>query len=71
MINLNNQEKSKKFNILLQVHDELLFEVPEKDITNTISIIKPIMENSHLPIKNLNVKLKVDYGYGNNWADAH
>jgi len=57
--------------ILLQVHDELVFEVNSKDIEEIIALVKPIMENAHLPVKPLNVKLSVDHGFAKNWADAH
>ena len=69
------QNKLKEINsaskILLQVHDELVFEVNSKDIDEIIPMVKPIMENAHLPVKPLNVKLSVDYGFAKNWADAH
>ncbi len=69
------QNKLKEINsdskILLQVHDELVFEVNSKEIDEIITIVKPIMENAHLPVKPLNVKLSVDYGFAKNWADAH
>ena len=42
-----------------------------KDIEEIIALVKPIMENAHLPIKPLNVKLSVDHGFAKNWADAH
>ncbi len=57
--------------ILLQVHDELVFEVNSKNIEEIITLVKPLMENAHLPLKPLNVKLSVDYGFAKNWADAH
>ncbi len=69
------QNKLKEINsdskILLQVHDELVFEVNSKNIDELVNLVKPIMENANLPIKPLNVKLSVDYGFANNWADAH
>ena len=40
-------------------------------IHNIENIILPIMENANLPMVPLNVKLKVDTGYGDNWAEAH
>ena len=72
---VNVQNKLKEINsdtkILLQVHDELVFEVNSRDIEEIITLVKPIMENAHLPVKPLNVKLSVDYGFAKNWADAH
>ena len=57
--------------MLMQVHDELVFEIKNEKIHNIENIILPIMENANLPMVPLNVKLKVDTGYGNNWAEAH
>jgi len=55
----------------MQVHDELVFEINENKIEKFTNIILPIMETANLPIVPLNVKLKVDTGYGKNWAEAH
>jgi len=55
----------------MQVHDELVFEIKNDKIHNIENIILPIMENANLPMVPLNVKLKVDTGYGDNWAEAH
>ncbi len=57
--------------LLLQVHDELLFEVPESEITNTISLVRGIMEQAHHPAVTLSVPLVVEAGNGANWDDAH
>jgi DNA polymerase-1 len=53
--------------MLLQVHDELLFELPEKEIQDHAQKIKEIMENN---VK-LKVKLKVNVAWGDNWSEAH
>ncbi len=53
--------------MLLQVHDELLFEVPEHEVDQTISCIKDVMEN----VTDLAVPLVVDAGVGHNWKEAH
>lgn len=53
--------------MLLQVHDELLFECPEEDVNESCDEIKSIMESVH----KLNVPLKVNVGVGKNWFDAH
>ncbi len=66
---LNNCSKNTK--MLLQVHDELVFEVPEDEMKEINEKIIFIMENAHLPYKNLNVPIKVDANFGNSWADAH
>jgi DNA polymerase-1 len=53
--------------MLLQVHDELIFDVPKSEIDKTISVIKNIMEN----VTQLDVPLEVDTGFGENWDEAH
>ena len=53
--------------LLLQVHDELVFEVAEKDIPMAQEIIKNAMEN----VVHLSIPLIVDIGIGHNWKEAH
>ncbi|MBW8310239.1 MAG: DNA polymerase I [Candidatus Paracaedibacteraceae bacterium] len=53
--------------MLLQVHDELIFEVPESQVEETANRIKTVMEN----IAYLRVPLVVGVGVGNNWDEAH
>lgn len=57
--------------MLLQVHDELLFEVPESAVEETIAVAKATMEGAADPAVHLDVKLVVDSGRGSNWAEAH
>jgi DNA polymerase-1 len=57
--------------MLLQVHDELLFEVPEDHVEKTISVAREIMEGAADPAVHMDVKLVVDAGRGQNWAEAH
>ncbi|WP_282092080.1 DNA polymerase I [Epibacterium ulvae] len=57
--------------MLLQVHDELLFEVPEAAVDETIATAKRVMETAATPAVQLDVKLVVDAGKGANWAEAH
>jgi len=57
--------------MLLQVHDELLFEVPKDAVEDTIATAKSVMENAADPAVHLDVKLIVDAGRGANWAEAH
>lgn len=57
--------------MLLQVHDELLFEVDASAVDDTIAIARDIMENASDPAVKLDVKLTVDAGQGANWAEAH
>ena len=53
--------------MILQIHDELLFEVPDEELETLKSIVVREMENA-LP---LDVPLKVDVGIGNSWYEAH
>ncbi|MCI4660819.1 MAG: DNA polymerase I [Neomegalonema sp.] len=57
--------------MLLQVHDELLFEVDESAVDETIAIVRDAMEAACAPAVNLSVPLVVDAGSGSNWAEAH
>ena len=57
--------------MVLQVHDELLFEVPDNEIELTIKTVSREMENACDPLIQLDVPLKVDTGVGTNWNDAH
>jgi DNA polymerase-1 len=56
--------------MLLQVHDELIFEMPEKDLEATKQLVKSEMEETGLRL-GLTVPLKVDLGVGRNWREAH
>ena len=57
--------------MLLQVHDELVFEIENKYVDESIIQIKQIMEKTHLRYKKFTVPLTVDYGVGNNWGESH
>ncbi|MBA3909385.1 MAG: DNA polymerase I [Rhodobacter sp.] len=57
--------------MLLQVHDELLFEVAEDDAARLIPIAKEVMENASHPAVTLKVHLAVEAGTGKSWAEAH
>ena len=57
--------------MLLQVHDELLFEVETIAVDDTIRAVKSVMENASLPAVKIDVPLVVDAGQGPNWAAAH
>ncbi|MCU9838962.1 DNA polymerase I [Ruegeria sp. WL0004] len=57
--------------MLLQVHDELLFEVAEDAVDATITAARDVMEGAADPAVRLDVKLVVDAGRGANWAEAH
>ncbi len=72
MIKIHKQLLNKKeISMLMQVHDELVFEIREKNIEEFTNVILPIMETANLPMVPLKVNLKVDVGVGNNWAEAH
>lgn len=57
--------------MLLQVHDELLFEVHEDAVDALIAAARAIMEGAALPAVHLSVPITVDAGQGANWALAH
>ncbi|WP_295313277.1 DNA polymerase I [Roseobacter sp.] len=57
--------------MLLQVHDELLFEVDQGAEDDLIPAARDVMENAADPVVKLDVKLTVDAGQGANWAVAH
>jgi DNA polymerase-1 len=59
--------KGLKVDMLLQVHDELIFEGTEKDINSQVKWIVDTMEN----VARLKVPLKVNYAIGDNWDEAH
>jgi DNA polymerase-1 len=56
--------------MILQVHDELIFEVPEKDVEKAKLLVKTEMEATGAKL-GLSVPLKVDLGVGHNWRKAH
>ncbi len=57
--------------MLLQVHDELIFEVPEKEVEKTLPVVKKIMEDAPHPAVQLHVPLQVDARAADNWDEAH
>ena len=57
--------------MLLQVHDELVFEVPTAKMDDAIKVIRPVMEKACFPALELSVPLIVDCGTGMNWDEAH
>ena len=60
------KEEGLKTRMLLQVHDELIFEAPPEEIEQLKVIVPDVMENA----TQLKVPLKVDYSYGSTWYDA-
>jgi DNA polymerase-1 len=57
--------------MLMQVHDELVFEVPESDVDRASAVIRRVMERAAEPAVTLSVPLGVDIGTGPNWGAAH
>jgi DNA polymerase-1 len=57
--------------MLLQVHDELLFEVPESEAENALPVIRRVMEQAPHPALSLRVPLAVDARAARNWDEAH
>jgi DNA polymerase-1 len=57
--------------MLLQVHDELVFEVPEADAERAGAVIRGVMETAAEPAVKLTVPLGVEIGTGVNWGAAH
>jgi DNA polymerase-1 len=65
------QESSVPADMLLQVHDELIFEVPEESVNHAIPLIQKVMCDAPLPAVQLSVPLEVDARAADNWNDAH
>jgi DNA polymerase I len=64
-------EAGLKARMLLQVHDELIFEVPEMEAAATSEIVKKVMTAAPEPVVKLSVPLQVDARAANNWDEAH
>ena len=69
MVQVNKAIKAGSFKtkLILQVHDELVFEVPKEELVHVQPIIKTCMETAY----ELKTPLVVDLGYGDNWLEAH
>ncbi|MEA1968469.1 MAG: DNA polymerase I [Thermodesulfobacteriota bacterium] len=69
MINMDKalKEKSMESKMLISVHDEIVFEVPEKEVKKLVKLAEKIMED----VFDLKVPLKVNISSGANWAEAH
>ena len=57
--------------MLLQVHDELIFEVRDDAVDDLIAAVRRVMENADHPVAQIKPALVVDAGRGSNWAEAH
>lgn len=69
MIDIQNfiEENNLRTRMLLQVHDELIFEIPEEEAEEIPEKLRELMETAYV----LDVPLKVDMGLADNWLDAH
>jgi DNA polymerase-1 len=69
MINIHRRlaEEGHKTKLILQIHDELVFEVPQGELEEIKALVKEEMEG----VVKLYIPLKVDIGVGKNWAEAH
>lgn len=69
MINIHCRflKEKRKAKLILQIHDELVFEVPMKELEKVKALVKEEMEG----VVKLYIPLKVDIGVGKNWAEAH
>lgn len=69
MINISDRMKSEKIasKMILQVHDELVFDAKENELKSLCGIVKYEMENAY----KLLVPITADVGYGKNWLEAH
>ena len=61
------EEEGRKTRLILQIHDELVFEVPEGEMEAVKAMVREEMEG----VMELVIPLKVEVGVGRNWAEAH
>jgi len=73
MIRMDGALAKKKLNaqMLLQVHDELVFEVPDAEVDKTLPVVTSVMVEAPLPALSLSVPLQVEAHAADNWDDAH
>jgi DNA polymerase-1 len=73
MVRMEDALAKKKLSaqMLLQVHDELVFEVPDDEVEKTLPVVKKVMEEAPMPALSLAVPLAVDAHAANNWEEAH
>ena len=64
-------EGLSRVRMLMQVHDELVFEVPEDEVEPTSAVIRRVMASAAEPAITLSVPLGVEIGTGANWGAAH
>ncbi len=73
MVRMDDALAQAKLNaqMLLQVHDELVFELPQDEVAKTLPVVKKVMEHAPLPALELAVPLAVDARAADNWDEAH
>jgi DNA polymerase-1 len=64
-------EKKLSAQMLLQVHDELIFEVPDEEVAATLPVVQHVMQDAPFPAVLLSLPLQVDARAANNWDEAH
>jgi len=64
-------EKKLSAQMLLQVHDELIFEVPDDEVAATLPVVQHVMQDAPFPAVALSLPLQVDARAANNWDEAH
>lgn len=64
-------EKKLSAQMLLQVHDELIFEVPDAEVEATLPVVQHVMQDAPFPAVLLSLPLHVDARAANNWDEAH
>jgi len=73
MIRMEDALSAKKLSaqMLLQVHDELIFEVPDNEVAATLPVVQKVMQDAPFPAVVLSLPLQVDARAANNWDEAH
>src|SRR6201991_2610342 len=73
MIRMEEALAAKKLSarMLLQVHDELIFEVPDEEVAATLPVVQHTMQDAPFPAVLLSLPLQVDARAANNWEEAH
>ena len=71
MIRMDDAIEDLPAKMLLQVHDELLFEVPEAEVEKTSALVREVMEGATHPVLELSVPLVAEAGIGDDWEAAH
>jgi len=64
-------EKKLSAQMLLQVHDETDFRVPDDEVAATLPVVQPHMQDAPFPAVLLSLPLQVDARAANNWDEAH